>query len=62
MFAGRYLELCWKFAGPCNPPGDILKTVNKFIVMTSNTQNLDKIRLKNSKNQSKKTSTVYKVM
>jgi len=31
-----------------------VKTVNKFIVIKSNTKNLDKIRLKNSKNQSKK--------
>ena len=43
---------------PCTnffyPPGGILKTVNKFIVIKLNTKNLDKIRLKNSKNQSKK--------
>jgi len=31
-----------------------LKTVNKFIVIKSNTKNLDKISTKNSKNQSKK--------
>jgi len=35
-------------------PGGILKTVNKFIVIKSNTKYLDKIRLKNSKNQKKK--------
>jgi len=43
---------------PCTnflyPPGGILKTVNKLIVIKSNPKNLDEIRLKNRKNQSKK--------
>jgi len=42
---------------PCTnflyPPGGILKTINKFIVIKSNTKNLDKIRLKTAKIRAK---------
>jgi len=50
---------------PCTnffyPPGGILKTVNKFIVIKSNTKNLDKIRLKTAKIRAKKLQQVTKL-
>jgi len=44
------------------PSGSILKTVNKFIVIKSNTKNFDKSQLKTAKIRAKKTSTVYKAL
>jgi len=50
---------------PCTnflyPPGGILKTVNKFIVIKSNTKNFDKSRLEQQKPE-QKILTVYKAL